>query len=360
MGARGSLADLLGHVHRLRLHADPAAPIDPADVQQVVHQPPHAHHLRPDDAHLGQLLRAGRVAHARLQQLGIALDAGQRRPQLMTDDRQEVVLDPLRALFAPHLLLQVRPERGVVQGRRGALGNGHGQAQLTVAQPRAGRAAGGQHTTQRAAPQDRHRQQRGQTQRRYPVGVARVGVQRGLGAHRRGCPSGGAHDALSDAQAALAEVSAHPFRPEPRSVPPTSARHQPHGARIGWIGALRQEQPGDIAEQRRRGPRDRLGGLLALQRGAEFARQLAEQLCLAAAQPLALLLDQALLQLRVLRGAVDGHPGEQARRRTEPDQIADPDRQQLARGIAIGGARKTTEAVHEAMTSEAQIDAASP
>ena len=45
------------------------------------------------------------AAQATLEQLGVALDAGQRRPQLVADDREEVVLDPLsppaRAPSAP-------------------------------------------------------------------------------------------------------------------------------------------------------------------------------------------------------------------------------------------------------------------
>ena len=81
---------------------------------------------------------------------------------------------------------------------------------------------------------------------------------------------------------------------------------------------------------------------------------------LAAAQRLPLLLHQSLLELGVLGGAVDRHPREQARRRTQPDQVADPDRQELTRRVTNVVARKTTEAYMKAITNDAQIDAASP
>ena len=148
-------------VHRLRLDRHAATPVDTADVEQVLDQPAHAARLLADDVHLLDLLGGlWPVAQATFKELGIAADRRQGRPELMADDRQEVILHALRLMLARHLLLQVGPQCGVLQRGSGPFGDRLGQASLAVADRCTSGACGDQHATHLAAADDRHSQQR--------------------------------------------------------------------------------------------------------------------------------------------------------------------------------------------------------
>ena len=181
--ARDCPAHLLGQVEVDRLDAHAATPIDTAHIQQVVHQPPHAADLGADDAKVGHLLALAVAlgAEAALEELRVALDAGERRAQLMADDREEVVLDALRGLLAAHALLEVRPELRVLERRACPLGNRLGHPPQPFGGHRPGRARRGQHAEQPPTGHDRHGQHPGKVERGDAVGVAgRYGVARAL------------------------------------------------------------------------------------------------------------------------------------------------------------------------------------
>src|SRR5918999_1056217 len=120
------VANLFDQVEVDRLDTDPATPVDAAHIEQVVDQATHAADLRADDAKVRHLLALAVefAAEPRLEELGIALDAGQRGPQLVADDREEIVLHARRGLLARHPLLEVGPQLRVLQCWPGTLRHG--------------------------------------------------------------------------------------------------------------------------------------------------------------------------------------------------------------------------------------------
>ena len=334
------LAQLVGQVEVDRLDAHPAAPVDAAHVEQVVDEATHAPDLRANDAQVRHLLALTVVlAHeAPLEQLRVALDAGQRRAQLVADDREEVVLDPRRGLLASHALLEVGPQLRVLERRPGALRDRLGHPRDPLLERAVAASGGGEDTLEAATCEDRDRHEPVHAQRAHPVGIAGLDLGGG-GLAGRGRRADGADQPV--AQPRVTSIGERTPRLDQLAVG-TGGRC----GREAVLDVVHREDEGRAAEHRGGPDRDRLERGLPLERGAEVAAEPAEQLALARLLALALLLDELGLEPRVLLRAADDDAAEEAGHDAEADEVGDPHRQRFEARRVQPISRKHDREVH--------------
>ena len=238
-------------------------------------------------------------------------------------------------MLAGHLLLQVGPQRGVLERRPRPLGDRLRQASLAVADRRAAGAGCHQHAAHPSATDDRDREQRVQPEGVDTVRIALVSNRQRLRSdqHGGGCRRRPADDALS-----------HAGHPQRRQVPGARAKflvashhiREDQGGRIG----LHEPQRGEVAHQAAGAVDDGGDRRIAVQVRSEVMRQLRQQGFFSLASPLALLLDEPGAELCDFHRATDDDTREQTRRQPDSQQVDQAYGKQRPRGARRVGSQE--------------------